>query len=138
MTVWKVLLPSGLVATIVGGIVGAYAGGLAGGPFASTFSSGGPLESLGQAIVIIVVSASTGSALGAGLALRLTRKPRRLGTAILALPGVFFTVVVADRLSPDGPPSVALEIGLMIGALWLARIVAMAWKRPTSDDRAGD
>lgn len=37
MTVLKSLLPSGLLATIVGGIVGVYAGVLAGGPIADTF-----------------------------------------------------------------------------------------------------
>lgn len=76
MTVLKSLLPSGLLATIVGGIVGVYAGVRAGGPIADTFGPGG-LEGLGQAIFIIVVSASTGSALGAGLALRLSRQPHR-------------------------------------------------------------
>lgn len=131
MPVLKSLLPSGLVATIVGGIVGVYAGARAGGQIANTFGLGG-LEGLGQAIFIIVASASTGGALVAGLALRLTRQPRPLGTAILALPAVFFSVVVADRLTSDASPSV--QVSFMIGALWLARIVALARSRPTSDE----
>lgn len=135
MTVLKWLVPSGLLATIVGGIVGVYAGVRAGGPIADTFGPGG-LEGLGQAIFIIVVSASTGSALGAGLALRLSRQPHPLSTAILALPAVFFSVVVADRLASDASPSV--QVGFMVGALWLARIVAMAWRRPSSVDHPED
>lgn len=135
MTVLKSLLPSGLVATIVGGFVGAYTGARAGGQIADTFGPGG-LEGLGQAIFIIVVVASTGSALVVGLALRLTRQPRPWSTALIALPAVFFSVVVADRISSGASPS--LQIGLMIGALWLARIVAMAWDRHTSDGLAGN
>ncbi|MFP3882891.1 MAG: hypothetical protein ACLFRT_08070 [Actinomycetota bacterium] len=137
MAVLKSLLPSGLLATVVGAIVGAYAGAWAGGPIADALSPGG-LEGLGQGVFIIVVSGATGSGLGAGLALRLTRKPRPLGTAILAPPAVFLSVVVADRLSPDGSPPAALQIGLTIAALWLARIVTMAWTRHPSDDLTGN
>lgn len=136
MTVSKSLLPSGLAATITGGIVGAYAGALAGGPIANAFAPAG-LEGLGAAIFIFVVSSSSGSALGVGLALGLSRQPRPLSTAILALPAVFFSVVVGDRLWSDEPPPVALQVGLAVGALWLARVMAMASSRPTSDDLTG-
>lgn len=129
MTVLKSLLPSGLLATIVGGIVGAYTGVRAGGQIANTFGPGG-LEGLGQAILIIVVSASTGGALVVGLALRLTRQPRPLSTGLLALPAVFLSVIIVA--------SPSFQIGLLIGALWLARIVAMAWDRHTSDGLAGN
>lgn len=135
MTVLKSLLPSGLLATIVGGVVGAYTGARAGGQIANTFGPGG-LEGIGQAGFIIVASASTGGALVAGLALRLMRQPRPLGTAILALPAVFFSVVATDRLSSVGSPSV--QMSLLIGALWLARIVAMAWSPPTPDEVTGN
>lgn len=135
MTVLKSLLPSGLLATVVGGIVGLYAGAWAGGPIADTLGPGG-LEGLGQAIFIIFVSASTGSALGAGLALTLSRQPRPLSTAILAPPAVFFSIVVADRVSSDASPS--LQMGFIIGALWLTRVVTMTWRRPASGDPTGD
>jgi hypothetical protein len=101
---------------------------LAGIPIARINSEGG-LEDIGTGLVIIFSMVCAGAALGATLALAVTRRERAVVTGALVLPsmvvGVFIVLVVVGRLG-FGP--IVLFVGLIvvaIVALWLSRALAV-------------
>lgn len=128
--------PAGAVATILGGLVGGFAGAAAGVPIANANASDG-LEGLGQALLILLISLCLGSAIGVGLALRISRHERPLATAILTLPAVFFAIIAALRLASSFDQAgvvVAVQVILLIATLWLVRVVTMMWSRPRREN----
>lgn len=132
--------PAGTMATTLGGLAGAFLGAAAGVPIANANASDG-LEGLGQALLILLVSLCLGSAIGVGLALRLSRHERSLATAILTVPAVFFSIIAALRLASwfEHPGVVVtLQVLLLIVTLWLVRTVTMVWNRPREADLKAD
>ncbi len=125
--------PAGTVATTLGGLAGTLTGLAVGARMTNANTSWG-LEGLGRALLIKLISLCLGSALGVGLTLRLSGHRRPLITAMLAMPAVFLAIVVGLRMSPSfdrgGVLASVLQILVVILALWLTRVVVMAWSRP--------
>ena len=119
---------SGYVVTITSGLVGGSIGLLAGIPIARVNAQGG-LEAIGTGLVIVFSMLCAGTAVGAGVGVALTRRPRPIATALLVLPamlvGTFVALVVFGRFELNVVVFFAALAVVSVTALWLSRAVAM-------------
>lgn len=126
------------VAAAVGAVAGLYVAGVAGGLIGAGISSfvtnGGGLETLGPAVVGLVVGAGAGAVLGCWLALRFTAADRPGLTAILLLPILVVSVVIARVMGASAITVTGIAPALLTAlAAVLARIVTLAIRlRPAS------
>lgn len=113
------------VTAAVGAVAGLYAGGVAGGLIGAGISSfvmiGGGLETLGPAVVGLVVGAGAGAAAGCWLALRFTAADAAGLTAVLLLPIMVVTAVTAQLIGTS-----AFAITSVVPALLTALAAVIA------------
>lgn len=119
---------SGYAVTIISGLIGGSVGLLVGIPIARVSAQGG-LEAIGTGLVIVFSMLCGGTALGAGIGVALTRRPRPIATALLVLPamlvGTFVALVVFGRLELNVTVFFSALAVVSVTAVWLSRAVAM-------------
>lgn len=121
------------VAAAVGAVAGLYLGGIAGGligaGISSFVTSGGGLETLGPAVVGLVVGAGAGAIAGCWLALRFTAADRAGTSALLLLPILVAAVIIAQLVGTSALAVTSIAPALLTAlASILARLIVLAFR----------